>query len=172
MPNVRFVNFDVPKDCRLWKYSKQLVDIFKNKDCKADFDKFTDQLFHDSFAFVKKELKTDKYPLITVEFVCIQAEYERLEKQANHFAYQREKPKIPTLGFTITSDFGNKICINFEPLLSILEKNYAAFVFNLIFTLIHEIPHCFFSGLKDEQETYNLQCKIVETFLGVTYPMK
>ncbi len=170
MPNTRCVKFDVPKDCKLRKYSEQLVYIFKNKDYKEDFNNFSDQLFHDSFAFVKKELKTDKHPVIVVEFVYTQTEYERLEKQVNQFVYQREKPKIKTLGFTITSNFSNKIYINFEPLFGLIEKNCSAFVFNLVSTLIHEILHCFYRDLKDEQATYDLHCKMLEVFLGITLP--
>ena len=170
MPNVKFINFDVPKDSKLRKYAEQLRDIIKNTEYKEDFISFRDQLFHDCFAFVKKELKTDKYPVICVEFVYTQAEYERIEKQANQFAYQKEKPKIQTLGFTITSNFGNKIYINFEPLLGLLEKNYLTFVFNLVSTLIHEILHCFYRDSKDEQATFNLQYKLLEVFLGVTLP--
>lgn len=170
MPNVRYAKFDIPKDCKLRKYSEQLGDIIKHTNYKEDFNNFTDQLFYDCFAFIKNELKTDKYPFICVEFVNTQVEYERLEKQANQFAYQKEKPKISTLGFVITSNFGNKIYINFELLLGLLEKNYATFVFNLFSTLIHEILHCFYRDLKDERETYDLHCKMLEIFLGVTLP--
>lgn len=163
------INFDIPKNCKLRKYSEQLANIFKNADYK-EFINFRDQLFHDSFAFVRKELKTDNYPVICVEFVYTQAEYEKLEKQADQFAYQREKPKIGTLGFTITSNFSNNIYINLEPLLKILEESYSAFVFNLVSTLIHEILHCFYRDSKDEQATLNLQYKLLEAFLGVTLP--
>lgn len=171
MPNVRYSKFDVPKNCKLRRYSEQLLGIFKNTEWKEDFNNFCDHLFYDSFAFVKSELKTGKYPVICVEFVYSEAEYGRLEKQANQRVYQKEKPKVHTLGFVITSNFGNKIYVNFEPFLGLLEKNGSGvFVFNLVWMLIHEILHCFYRGLKDEQETYDLQCKMTEMFLGVPLP--
>ena len=167
-PNVTQINFDVPKDSKLGKYAEQLGDIIISTRYKEDFNNFSDQLFHDSFAFVRKELKTDDYPVIIVEFVSTQVEYERLEKQADRLVYQKEKPKIGTLGFAITSDFGNKIYINFEPLWGLLKNSRSSFVFNLVSTLIHEILHCFYRGSKDEQATLNLHYKLLEVFLGVT----
>jgi hypothetical protein len=170
MPYIRYVRFDVPKNCKLRQYSEQLMSISRNTEFEEDFVNFRDQLFHDCFAFVRSELKTSMYPIITVDFVPTQAEYESLEKRAGQYVPQRQKPKIPTLGFTITSSSGNRICINFEPLLKLLETNSSVFIFNLVSTLIHEILHCFFRGSKDEQETYNLQCQMLERFLGVTLP--
>jgi predicted Zn-dependent protease with MMP-like domain len=171
-PNIRYINFDVPKDCKLQKYSEQLRDIIVNHtNYKEDFDNFIDQLFKDCFAFVKSELRTDKYPLICVEFVSSQVEYQLLERQSNQIATQKEKPKIATLGFALTTDsFGNKIYINFEPLMRLLEENSVAFVFNLVLTLVHEILHCFYRDSKNEQETLDLSHKMLEIFLGVTLP--
>ena len=172
MPNVKYAKFDIPIDSRLQKYTQQLVNIIKNskENDNTAFIAFRDQLFHDSFAFIRNELKTAEYPLITVDFVPTQTEYEMLEQQSNFYVPQKEKPKIPTLGFAITSNYENIICVNLEPLLKLLEINVASFIFNLISTLVHEILHCFFHSLKDEQETFNLQCEMLESFLGVTLP--
>jgi hypothetical protein len=168
-PNIRYVTFDIPKDCRLRKYSDQLVGIFRGKS-NQDFINFRDQLFHDSFAFVKSELGNSNYPLITVEFIYSREEYERLEKQLNQHVYQEEKPIGETLGTAITSPSGNRIYINFKPLLELLEMNYSVFVFNYINTLIHEILHCFFRNSKNEQEIHDLMFMILEKFLGVRLP--
>jgi len=169
MSNMRHVSFDIPKDCRLRKYSDQLRDIFRGKS-NQDFINFRDKLFHESFAFVRSELVNTDYPLITVEFVPSKEEYERLEKQSSEQVYQEEEPITETLGFAITSPFGNKIYMNFEPLLELLKINYSVFIFNYVNTLIHEILHCFFRNSKSEQEIHDLQCIILEKFLGVSLP--
>jgi hypothetical protein len=169
MPNIKHITFDIPEDSRLRKYFNQIVSIFEGKS-DQDFIGFRDQLFHDAFAFVKSELGNSCYPLITVEFVYIEKEYERLEKQMSELIPEREKPTTQTLGFAITSEFGNKVYINFEPLLDLLKINYGAFIFNLINTLIHEILHCFFINSKNEQEIHDLQYIILEKFLGVNLP--
>jgi hypothetical protein len=168
-PNIRHVSFDIPKDCRLRKYSDQLVGTFRGKS-NQDFINFRDELFHDSLAFVRSELGSNDNPLITVEFVYSKKEYERIEKESNQNVYQEEKPIGETLGFTITSPLGNNTYINFEPLLELLKINYGVFVFNYINTLIHEILHCFFRNSKDEQEIHDLQYVILEKFLGVRLP--
>lgn len=168
MPNIKHITFDIPKDSRLRKYFDQFVDISESKS-NQDFIGFRDQLFHDAFAFVKSELGNNCYPLITVEFVPSEKEYERLEKQMSQLIPEREKPTTQTLGFAITSESGNNVYINFEPLLDLLRINYDAFIFNLINTLIHEILHCFFSNLKNEQEIHDLQYRILN-FLGVNLP--
>ena len=172
MPDVKYAKFDVPENCRLRDYHNQFVDILKNAQNNEDSIKFRDQLFNDSFMFIRSELKTDYYPLIVVDFVPTQAEYERLEKQSNSIAYQKEKPAIQTRGFSITSSVGNRIYINFEAHTKILltHKNIYAFIFNLVSTLVHEILHCFFSSSKNEQEIHDLQNRMLESFLGVTLP--
>lgn len=172
LPKIRYAKFDIPKDSKLQKYTDELVNIIKNSKGNEALINFRDQLFYDSFAFVRNELKTEKYPKITVDFVPTQAEYEMLEKRLSLYANQREKSTISTRGFVITNPYGNKIYINFETHLSLItvEKNISAFIFNLVSTLIHEILHCFFSDLKNEQEIYDLQCNFLETFLGVILP--
>jgi hypothetical protein len=170
MANAKFINRDVPKDSKLGKYVEQLGDIIRSKNFTEDMSNFCVQLFHDSFAFVKKELKTDKNPDISVEFVCNQAEYEEIEKQANQLFYQKEKPKTPTHAFTVASNLGNKIYVNFEPHLKLLETNNFTFVFNLLNTLFHEIIHCFYQDSKDEQATFDLHYKLLEAFLDITLP--
>lgn len=136
---------------------------FKSTDYEEGFNGFLDRLFYDSFDFVKNYLETDEYPLIYVRYIDTHVEYERFEKEANQFAYQKEKPKIPTIGFTLTHTDGNEICIDFEPIFGLLKKgDFDGFVFNLVSTLIHEILHCFYRDSKNEQETRDLQYIILE----------
>jgi hypothetical protein len=169
-PNIRYANFNIPKDCRL-RYSEQLLDIFKSKNYKEDFDIFPNQLFNDCFDFVKNELKTDKHPSIWVEFVDTHVEYERLEKEANQFAYQKEKSRIPTLAFALTHTLGNTIYIDYETVFGFLKRgDFDGSVFNLVSALIHEILHCFYRDSKSEQEIRDLQYVILEKFLGLSLP--
>ena len=169
MPNIRQVTFKIPKDSKLRKYSDQIMDILENKGTQ-DLINFRDQLFHDTFAFVKSELRTNTYPLIIVDFVPNQVEYESLEKETNQLIYQREKPTTQTLGFAITSETRNEIYINLEPFLELLKINCGVFILNFVNTLMHEILHCFFRNSKNEQEIHDLQYSILGKFLGVDLP--
>jgi len=169
MANVKQADFDIPKNSKLTLYSLQLMDIMKKTDFQNDFNNFVDHLFLDCCAYVKNHLNPEE-PVIKLVFIAKQAEYERIEKQSNYYSHQREKPKGQTLGFAMTSNLENVIYLNFEPLTRLMLKNLQTFVFNLAALYIHEILHCYYRSIKDEQETLDLTYKLLGNFLGMSLP--
>jgi hypothetical protein len=172
MSTVRRVNFDISKDCTLTRYTEQLVAIFNQPNYEECFNNFTNQLFKDCFAFVRKELQMDAYPEITLVYVYTESEYKTLEQQLSWIP-QRERPTGETGAFVTTSESGNIIHLNFEPLLDLLKERpplVSAFIFNFVLRLTHEILHCFYVEEKSEQEIHNIQFKILEAFFGVELP--
>jgi len=172
MPNARRVDFGIPKECALTRYAEQLVIVFNQPNYEECFNNFTNRLFKDCFAFVRKELQMDAYPEIALIYVYNELEYKTLEKQSN-WIYQKERPTGETGAFVTTSEYGNTIYLNFEPLLALLREKpslVSAFIFNFVLRLVHEILHCFYVEEKSEQEIHEIQFRILETFFGIKLP--
>lgn len=69
------------------------------------------------------------------------------------------------------NNFKGQIFVNVDRLLSILLKHgYPTIILNFVMTYFHEILHCCYLNLRTEQEIFNIECSLVEKYLGIQLP--
>jgi hypothetical protein len=164
-----FFRVEIRKGSKLLKYEQQLSLIFKNRDAKQ-LNGYIRKLFQDCFAFVKKELKAENPALLGLEFVKNQAELDAVQKHVNTFAIQKEKPKYPPRALIVWNKANAKIVVNIGFFFELLKsKGYQSFIITLSDTYIHEVIHYFYPS-KTHKETYDTQCELLESFLGIKLP--
>ena len=167
MPEVRKIKIDIPKDSILSNYIEQLGGVIK-EDVDKETVAFRCQVFDDCLKFLKNELKTEEFPLVKLEFINKQSEYEIIIKQTER--YERERVKTTSLAFAISGNFFDTIYMNMEQFFKLLQESKKTFVFHLIQIYLHELLHCFYGNLKNEQEIHNAECEMLEKFSGITLP--
>ena len=93
-----------------------------------------------------------------------------IQKRIGEFAHGGEKPKHPPKAFIHWNNSVATVFVNFGYFYNILINNDCqTFIITLADTYLHELTHYFFKS-RIEQEVRDIQCELLETFLGVILP--
>ena len=163
-----FVLDKVPEGSRLEKYLKELPEVLRDKE-KAP--SFLHKVFRECLDFVWQNVRIPYLPRITVKFVPSHDQFKREEERESKDSISKEAVKKPemTRSFTVGNKFSQRIYIDLKAYTDLLRFNYLTFIMNLVTTYIHEILHIGFPK-RYEQEIHDLECSLVETFLGIELP--
>lgn len=161
----------IEEGSKLPEYEQKLSLILKNRDDKQ-LNSYTKKLFQDCFAFVKQEFKTETVTPLGLELIKNQAELDAIRKRISILIPQREKPKYPPRAFIVGNKFNAKIFVNIGFFFDLLaNKGCQSFIITLTDNYLHEIVHYFYRS-KTEQEVHDIQCNLLESFLGITLPIE
>jgi hypothetical protein len=107
--------------------------------------------------------------LITLNFLPSHEQFRIDEKRDSERANTREPAKIQAYAYVRHNKFQARICLDLEYFVELLQNGTGTFAINLVETYLHEILHIVFPE-KEEQEIHDLQCPLVEKFLGIELP--
>ena len=170
-PDKWFFKVEITEESKLPKYEQKLKLILKNRDAKQ-LSAYTRKLFQACFAFVKKESGANNVTPLALVLVKNQAELDAIEKRMNMLAHQREQPKYPSRALIVWNKFNAKIFVNIGFFFELLKnKGYQSFIITLTDNYFHELVHYFYRN-ETEQEVHDTQCKLLESFLGITLPIE
>lgn len=157
----------VPKGSRLEKYLEELPKVVKAS--KAQILSFLNSIFIECLEFVKQNTDIAFFPAITLKLVHTHERFKREEQRESKKATSKEVAKAPATAFVVGNRFKVRIYIDLESFINLLKFGYPTFIMNLVETYIHEILHIGYPQ-KDEQEIHDLECPLIETFLGIELP--
>ena len=135
-----------------------------------ELEPFMFAVFKDCSSFLLVKLKPAFFPTIHIKIVYQTEKYRQLEIDEAKKGVEKEVPKIPSTAFTIGNKFSQRLYVDAESLVKLLHHGYPTFILNLSTAFIHEILHCFYSNEKTEQEIHDMQCPLIEEFLGIALP--
>ena len=113
-----------------------------------------------------------------VKIVLSTKRFRELEQKESKSARSREDARGPemTRGFAVGNRFLKRIYVDLEQHTKIFKikeiptvTQYVSFIVNLVETYMHEILHTAYQG-RNEQGIWELQCPLVERFLGIEFP--
>jgi hypothetical protein len=154
-----FILEKIPEGGRLEGYLEGMSRAVRTEKSLAPF---LLKVFDDCWFFVST---WHALPQIEVRLIPTTEKFRKLEGESGT-AISTEEPRKPELitGFNV----GDRIYINLAALAE-RARDTLNFVMSVIETYLHEITHIAFPG-KTEQETYDMQCSLVESFLDVKLP--
>lgn len=157
----------VPKGSRLERYLNELPKVFKGN--KNRILKYLQKMFIECLEFSKQNAGIVYLPQITLKLVHDHEEFKKLEQAESRKATSKEEAKLPATAFTVGNRFAVRIYVDIESFIDLLKHGWATFVLNIVETYFHEILHTAFPQ-RFEQEIHDLQCPLIERFLGIPLP--
>jgi len=136
------------------------------KERKTKILSFLQNIFLECLEFVNQNTDIVYLPAITLKFVHTHEQFKTEEQRESVKASSKEVAKLPAMAFVVGNRFRVRMYIDLENYINLLKFGYPTFILNLVTTYIHEILHMGFPQ-KYEQEIYNLQCPLIEAFLGI-----
>lgn len=157
----------IPKGSRLERYLGELSKVMGEYET---FLSYLKDVFAECLKFATKNTGIVSPRKIILRFAHTHEQYEREEKRETVRAVSKEVPALPDHAFAITSKFEARVCVDLGFYVDLLKKHgYPTFILNITQTYLHEILHVMFPR-KYEQEIYDLQCSLLESFLGIKLP--
>ena len=132
---------------------------------------FLFKLFNNCYRFVFENTEPIFSPKIEINLIYQTELYQKIEKEKEKNATVREPAKGKATAFHVGNNFKGQIFVNVDRLLSILlEHGYPTIILNFVMTYFHEILHCCYLNLRTEQEIFDIECSLVEKYLGIQLP--
>jgi len=157
----------IPKGSRLERYLEELPKVMAEYET---FLSYLKDLFMECLKSATQNTGIVSPRKIILTFAHTHEQYETEEKKEAARTVSKENAKLPSHAFVITSNFEARVCIDFEFFVDLLKDyGYPTFILNITQTYLHEILHIMFPQ-KYEQEIYDLQCSLLESFLGIKLP--
>jgi len=157
----------IPKGSRLERYLEELPKVMKKYET---FSSYLKDVFDECLKSATQNTGSPPPRKIILRFVYNHAQYEKEEKKEAARAVSKENARLPSQAFVIASKLEARVYIDFEFFFDRLKDyGYLTFILNITQTYLHEILHILFPQ-KDEQEIYDLQCSLLESFLGISLP--
>lgn len=156
----------IPIGSKFDSLNQELFVLFK----KFDGDKFEDFLkeeFQDCFKFMLKEKLA--VPSIRLLLIYNSDQYQQIERETDKLVISKEVAKGPSTAFVTNIGVIPTMHINVGALFECIKSGFPTFILNLVNTYFHEMLHTCFP-LKTEQQIFDLECVIVEKYLGVELP--
>lgn len=159
----------LPEGSRMEKLSIELKE-FLTADVE-NLQTFLFKLFNNCYKLVFENIEPVFSPQIEINLIYQTELYEKIEKEQEKIAKIKEPAKGKTTAFHVGNNFKAEIFVNVDRLLSILLKHgYPTIIINFVMTYLHEILHCCYLNLSTEQEIFNIECTLVEKYLGIQLP--
>jgi hypothetical protein len=157
----------LPKGSRMELMCNELKQIGITDIC--NIENFLFRLFDSCRSFVFETAKPAFNPEIELKLIYQTELFEKIKKEKEKTSIITEQParKGETTAFHVGNEFWAQIFIDVEKLFSLIENGYPTFVLNFVSDYFHEILHCCYLYLKEEQEIFDIECSLVETFLGI-----
>ena len=167
-----FFRVKIKKESILPRYEQELKATLQVKGCNllTELVDYSRSLFQDCLTFIK--LRTNSVDTLTVklEFLKNQADLNIIQKRISKVAHGGEKPKYPPNAFIHWNNSGATVFVNFGYFSNLLKNNDCqTFIITLADNYIHELTTYFYKSMV-EQEVHDIQCELLETFLGVILP--
>lgn len=157
----------IPEGSKLWEYNQHFSSMIqKEKDISP---KFLFQIFENCWNFISDYLNIS-HPTIKLKLIWSHEKYRRIEQQRSEGARQVEVAKTPSKAFHVGNRIENDVFIDMEHYVGLVRFGSITFLVNMVETFCHEILHCIFYEEKSEQEIYDMQCSMIEVFLGIELP--
>lgn len=131
---------------------------------------FLFKLFNDCHKFIFENTQPVFSPQIELTLIYQPKLYHKIEKEKAKKSMLIEPAKGETTAFHIGNSRKGQIFVNTDRLLTLLQYGYPTFILNFVMTYFHEILHCCYLNLKTEQEIFNIECSLVEKYLGIHIP--
>jgi len=161
----------LPKGSRIEKLSNEIRQ-FVITDIE-NLQTFLLKLFEDCYKFVFENIEPIFSPQIEISLIYQTELYQKIEKEKEKKSICKEPAKRKTTAFHVGNNFKGQIFVNVDKLLiSLLEYGYPTIILNFVMTYFHEILHCCYLNLKTEQEIFEIECSLVEKYLGIQLPEK
>lgn len=157
----------VPKGSRLEKYLNELPKVFKDQ--KDEIFSYLKGMFVECLEFSTQNAGFSCLPQITLKFVQNHEEFKKLEQAESQGAATKEESKLQATALAVGNRFAVRIYMDLEHFSDLLKHGWATFVLNIVEMYFHEILHVTFPK-KFEQEIHDLQCPLIEQFLGIPLP--
>lgn len=135
-----------------------------------ELEQFMFELFSDCHSFFLNKLKPTLYPNINVKIVYQTEKFRQFERDESKESIEMEIPKNPATAFTVGNKFSQRLHVDAESLINLLPYGYPTFILDLAELFIHELLHCLYSCDKTEQEIHDMQCPLIEEFIGIELP--
>lgn len=148
-------------------YLRELPKAFKGD--KQEILSYLNKMFVECLNFSKQEMDFDYLSRISLTLVTDHEEYVKLEQVETQKATSKEESRLPSTAFIVGNKFAARIYMDLESFINMLKHGWATFVLNVVETYFHEILHSAFPQ-KFEQEIHDLQCPLIERFLGIQLP--
>ena len=139
----------------------------------SDIDNLQDflfKLFNDCHKFVFENAEPVFSPQIELTLVYQPKLYQKIEKEKAKKSILIEPAKERTTAFHIGNSRKGQIFVNADRLFELLKYGYPTFILNFVMAYFHEILHCCYLNLKTEQEIFQIECSLVERYLGIQLP--
>ena len=163
---VSFYNDGLPEGSKIKKLSIEIdqIGISDADNCERFFFKIYDECYK----FVFENMIPIFSPQIKLTLIYQTELYKKIEREKEKKSIYREPAKGESTGFHVGNKFKGEIFVNVENLLHLFsQSNYQTFILNFVMTFFHEILHCCYLNLRTEQEIFNLECELVEKYLGI-----
>ena len=157
----------MPEGSRLEEYLEHLPLVLKSNKAETIITYLT-EIFTDCLKHTQQNLEA-LYPSITLSFFPSHEQFRIEEKRDSNRAITREPAKIQAYAYVRHSKLQARICLDLEYFVELLHHGAGTFAINLVETYVHEILHIVFPE-KKEQKIHDLQCPLVEKFLGIELP--
>ena len=157
----------VPEGSRLETYLRELPKVFKGD--KQEVLSYLNKMFVECLKFSEQEMRFNYLPQMTLMLVTDHEEFKKLEQVESQKAKSKEESRLQATAFTVGNKFAVRIYVDLESFINMLKHGWATFVFNVVETHFHEILHAAYPQ-KFEQEIHDLQCPLIERFLGIPLP--
>jgi hypothetical protein len=162
------IEFDgVPKGSLLEKYVNVFSDAVKND--ATNFVPRMKKVFVECWRFFTQKEDITCLPQILLKLVSSHDEFMKAEQRESKKAISKEDAKLQAHAFSVGNRFQVRIYVDLEFLIGLLKYGYPTFVLNLVTIYVHEMLHTAFPQ-KYEQEIHDLECSLVESFLGFEVP--
>ena len=156
----------IPEGSRIQELTNEIEQLLTSD--VENLQKFLFKLFNECNKFVIENSKPIFFPQVELTLVYQTKLYTKMEKEKEKKAICREPAKGESTAFHVGNKFKGQIFVNVEKLLSLLSQyGYPTFILNFVITYFHEILHCYFLTLRTEQEILDVECILVEKFLGI-----
>jgi hypothetical protein len=168
-----FFRVKITKGSKLLRYEQELKAILQIRDETHlnELIGYSRNLFQDCLTFIKIQTTASSLT-IKLEFAKNQNDLNVIQKRIAEFAHEGEKPKYPSRALALWSDSGATVFVNFSYFYGLLRnRDCQTFIITLTDNYLHELVHCFYKSLI-EQEVHDIQCELLEKFLGVTLPLE
>lgn len=163
-----FVLDEIPEGSRLERYLKEVPKVMGNKEKAISF---LNAVFLECYDFVWQNTKILYLPRIVVKFAFSHDQFKKAEERESKDSISKEAVKKPemTRAFSVYNKFLSKIYVDLKAHTDLLKFNNLTFIVSLVDAYMNEILHIGFPQ-KYEQEIYELQCRLIEPFLGIRLP--
>lgn len=155
----------IPEGNRFEKYLKELEEIMKGN--KSQFIPYLQSIFRDCLEHIRQNQDTLYLPpQIALILVPTSEEFKAIEQTVSKKAVSKEDAKYEARALVVGNKFAARIHIDVEKHIELLTFGGGTFILNIVETYIHEILHTAFPE-KYEQEIHDMQCSLLDEFLGV-----